>query len=49
MQYALDFGDREVHGAHHPMPGFDSLDTARGFELVAEQGDAALFRITACR
>ncbi len=49
VQYALDFGDREVHGAHHPMPGFDSLGTARGFELVAEQGDAALFRITACR
>lgn len=48
VQYALDFGDQEVHGGLHLTPGFDSLYRAEGFELVFRQGNAALYHMTAC-
>ncbi|QIK71725.1 hypothetical protein G7070_04860 [Propioniciclava coleopterorum] len=48
VRYALDFGDREIHGGEHPYPGFDSLASSRGFEEIAREGHAALYRITAC-
>lgn len=47
--YALDFGPREVHGGDHEYVGFDSLADAPGFELVIQQGEAALYEVTACR
>lgn len=50
VDYVLDFGDQEITPqADHPFPGFDSLDTAPGFELVDREGSVALYRITACR
>lgn len=47
--YVLDFGLQEVHGASHPLPGLENLATATGFDLVDREGEAALYRITACR
>lgn len=48
VMYALDFGDKEVHGGHHDFPGLDDLEKSPAAELVAQVGDAKLFRITAC-
>lgn len=48
VQYVLDFGDREVHGAQHRFPGFEQLATSDAVELVDSEGDAALYRIIAC-
>ena len=45
--YALYFPGKTISD-QKPFPGFTHLDTAPGFELVAKQGDAALYRITAC-
>ena len=45
--YALYFPGKTISN-QKPFPGFTHLDTAPGFELVARQGDAALYRITAC-
>lgn len=45
--YALYFPGKTISN-QKPFPGFARLDTAPGFELVARQGDAALYRITAC-
>lgn len=46
-QYALFLPGPQLAG--RPMsPGFEHLDTASGFELVDSEGDAALYRITAC-
>lgn len=47
--YALDFGTLEVHGGHHDFPGLDDLQDSPAAELVAQVGQAKLFRITACR
>lgn len=48
VTHVLDFGDREVNGAHHPYPGFDQLEEAPGFEEIAREGQAVLYEITAC-
>ena len=45
--YALYFPGRTISN-QEPFRGFAHLNTAPGFELVAKQGDAALYRITAC-
>ena len=46
--YALDFGLGQAEPGRWLMPGFTGLDTADGFELVAREGHASLWRITAC-
>ena len=46
--FVLDFGTVEVHGAHHPYPGFANLATAKGFVPVVQHGSAVLYRIDAC-
>ncbi|HEY9355988.1 MAG TPA: DUF6541 family protein [Arthrobacter sp.] len=46
--YALDFGSKEVHGGDHTPPGLKHLDRNPGVELVDSQGEAKLYRITAC-
>lgn len=46
--WVLDFGTQEVNRGHNPYPGFLDLATARGFEEVDRQGQAVLYRITAC-
>lgn len=48
VKYALDFGTKEVHGGHHDFPGLDDLQESPAAELVAQVGEAKLFRITAC-
>ncbi|MCB4207761.1 DUF6541 family protein [Arthrobacter sp. UM1] len=46
--YALDFGGLEVHDGSHPTPGLDYLDGSAGVKLIDQQGDAKLYRMTAC-
>lgn len=48
VEYVLDFGDREVHGAAHPFPGFEQLATSDAVEVVDSEGVAVLYRIVAC-
>lgn len=47
--FVLDFGDREVHGEHHPMPGLDDLAGSGSVRLVDQEGDARLYEVTGCR
>jgi hypothetical protein len=46
--YILDFGSREVHGGQHTPPGLTNLAQNPGVKLVDSQGDAKLYKITAC-
>ena len=46
--YVLDFGTREVHPDTHPLPGLDDLEDSGVVELADSEGDARLYRITAC-
>lgn len=46
--YVLDFGEREVHPGTHPLPGLEDLEDSDVVELVDSEGDAKLYRITAC-
>lgn len=48
VKYALDFGTKEVHGGRHDFPGLDDLQDSPAAELIAQVGEAKLFRITAC-
>lgn len=48
VDYVLDFGDQEVHGRTHPYPGLEDLESSGVVELVDSEGDAKLYRITAC-
>lgn len=48
VRYALDFGQREVHGAHHPFPGLENLAENPGMTAVDREGEAVLYRIDAC-
>ncbi|MFT3876821.1 MAG: hypothetical protein QM708_10435 [Propioniciclava sp.] len=48
VRYALDFGDREVHGAHHPFPGLEDLAVNPGVTEVDREGEAVLYRIDVC-
>jgi len=47
-RYVLDFGPGESSPGRYVMPGFTGLAGQRGFTLVDKQGDASLWRITAC-
>ncbi len=46
--YVLDFGPGEQAPGRYLMPGMTDFVGQPGFELVAEVGDASLWRITAC-
>lgn len=46
--YVLDFGTREIHGHVHTMPGLVDMATDPDFTLVDSQGDAKLYKVTAC-
>jgi len=48
VDYALDFGPREVHGAVNQITGLSDLKDSDAVELVDREGDASLYRITAC-
>lgn len=47
-QYVLDFGPGEDAPGRFLMPGMTDFAGQPGFELIAERGDASLWRITAC-
>lgn len=46
--YVLDFGLGEQGPGRYEMPGMTDFAGQDGFELVAEEGDVSLWRITAC-
>lgn len=46
--YVLDFGSLEVHGGNHTPPGLKLLDRNPGVHLADKQGEAKLYKITAC-
>jgi hypothetical protein len=46
--YVLDFGAGEDSPGRFVLPGMTDFAGRPGFELVAAQGDASLWRITAC-
>ncbi|KAD4060526.1 hypothetical protein GD627_05705 [Arthrobacter yangruifuii] len=46
--YVLDFGDQEIHGGTHPYPGLEDLESSGVVTLVDSEGEAKLYRITAC-
>lgn len=46
--YVLDFGTKEVHGGDHTPVGLENLDRNPGVELIDHQGEAKLYKITAC-
>lgn len=46
--YVLDFGTLEVHGENHTGAGMLGLGTASGLTLIDQQGDARLYRVSAC-
>lgn len=48
VEYVLDFGDREVHGAEHEFPGFERLASSSAVEKVDSEGGAVLYRVTGC-
>ena len=45
--YVLDFGSQEVHNGDHAV-GPENIGTRGGYELVDAQGNAKLYRISAC-
>lgn len=47
-EYVLDFGPGEERAGRWLMPGMTDFESQDGFELVTVEGDASLWRITAC-
>ncbi len=48
-EFVLDFGEGDIGpGVVQKMPGFTGFEGLPGFELVDREGEAALWRITAC-
>ncbi|TQK18995.1 hypothetical protein FBY40_1486 [Microbacterium sp. SLBN-154] len=48
VEYVLDFGDREVHGAENEFPGFERLASSSAVEKLDSVGGAVLYRVTGC-
>lgn len=48
VDYVLDFGDSEDGPGKWEMPGLTGFSEGEAFELVAERGDASLWRIAGC-
>lgn len=46
--YVLDFGHREVHGGDNGARGLDNLEAAGVAKLVDSEGDAKVYKLTAC-
>lgn len=47
-RYVIDFGPGDADYGRYVLPGFTGFEGSDGFELVDRQGQAALWRITAC-
>jgi hypothetical protein len=48
VDYVLDFGHREVHGGDNGFNGLDNLEASGVATLVDSQGQAKLYKVTAC-
>lgn len=48
ITYVLDFGESTPGAGREDMPGLTGFADATGFQKVAQQGDASLWRITGC-
>ncbi|WP_427008248.1 DUF6541 family protein [Pseudarthrobacter sp. H2] len=48
VDYVLDFGHREVHGGDNGFKGLDNLEASGVATLVDSQGQAKLYKLTAC-
>ena len=48
IDYVLDFGESGKGPGKWDMPGLTGFAHAEGFEKVAQQGDASLWRVTGC-
>jgi hypothetical protein len=46
--FVLDFGDKEVHGAHHQFPGLTGLENSDAVRLADQQGHARLYEVVGC-
>lgn len=46
--YVLEFSGGEIHGGNHPFAGIDEVSPATGFDLVAREGEAALWEAVGC-
>lgn len=46
--YVVDLGPSDVGPGKFPAPGMTDFEGQDGFELLAQQGEASLWRITAC-
>ena len=48
-EFVLDFGEGEATPGRFVLPGMTDFEGQPGFELIAREGDASLWRLTACR
>lgn len=48
IHWVLDFGNQEVYIGHHVYKGYANLENSKVVTLVKQEGDAKLYRITAC-
>lgn len=48
VSYILNFGTKEVHGGDHGFKGLLVTPSTPGFQLLAQIGEAQLFKLTAC-
>lgn len=48
VDFVVDFGTLEVHGASHIFAGFEGLASSGMVELVDAEGDAALYAVVGC-
>lgn len=48
VSYVLDFGHREVHGGDNGFRGLDNLEEAGVATLVDSEGQAKIYKLTAC-
>lgn len=46
--FVLDFGPNEVHGGSHPIKGTDDISAETGFKLIAQEGEAYLWKAVGC-
>ena len=48
VDFVVDFGPLEVHGASHVFEGFENLAESDMVELVDSEGEAALYAVVGC-
>ncbi|CAH0129908.1 hypothetical protein SRABI76_00271 [Microbacterium oxydans] len=48
VDYVLDFGSQEIHGAEHRYRGLERLSRSDLVTMIDSEGDAVLYKITGC-